>query len=308
MIRCVICPRYHIVKLNYKITTFIIIVTLLIMRMSMCLVLFGLFVGSFASPLDIVNNCDRKYTVQFYTKPGPKFNPWFDNQIGEAIYTIPSGISSYDANDSYIEVWETPSPVIFDEYGSRLSSEKFTCDEFDEENLCSKLRIPTRELFYVGDMTTVFMCSVENDLDIVSIVNNCDYEPSMFVYQSSDDKIKNFKPDANESFNYLATGATTFVVKKGALTFIELLTTPLNSTPSDPFSYDLVFPPSKFFDDTKKPVVPVEFMCMDLSPDCGSNAEDKVKMIDVTNTKTLYMCSVDKNDELVYDGRKMLIV
>ena len=137
------------------------------MRMSMCLVLFGLFVGSFAAPLDIVNNCDRKYTVQFYTKPGAKFNPWVDNQIGEAIYTLPGGISSYDANDSYIEIWETPSPDIFDEYGSQLSSEKFTCDEFDEENLCSNLEIPTRELFYVGDMATVFMCSVDKNDELV---------------------------------------------------------------------------------------------------------------------------------------------
>ena len=282
------------------------------MRMSMCLVLLGMFVGAFATPLEIVNNCDRDYVAAFFTKTEDKFTQWMDTEMSIPIYTLPGGISNYDVNDTYIEFWDLYAPDVFDESGSLLTSEKFVCDEFDDGSLCSKLKIPTRELIYVADIGTIFLCSVKNDADIVSIVNNCEYEPTMFVYQSSDDKIKNFKPDVNESFYNLAIGSTTFVVKKGALTFIEFLTMPLDMTPFDTNAYEQVFPSSDFFDDDNKPVIPKEYVCAELSPKCGAYAEDKVKMIDVTNMNTLYMCTTGKKiDGLqsLYTGdRKMLAV
>ena len=278
--------------------------------MSMCLIFLGLFAGAFATPLDIVNNCDRDYIVNFLTKSDDdKFVQSLNNLMDLPIATLPGGISSYDVNDTYIEFWDSYRPDVFDDSGSLLMSEKFICDDFDDGSVCSKFKIPTREIIYIGDIGTVFMCSVKkNNADVVNIVNNCDYEPTMFVYQSSDDKIKNFKPDVNESFYNLAQGSTTFVTKKGALTFVEFLTYPPDSMPFDMNAYDQVFPSSEFFDDDNKPVIPGEYTCADLSPECGAYVEDKVKMVDVTNMKTLYMCSVDKKNELVYIGRKMLIV
>lgn len=262
----------------------------------MCLVLLGLLAGTFATPLDIVNNCDRDYVAMFFVRNEEKFSQWMDNEMNFPIYTLPGGISTHEVNDTYLEFWDFYSPDVFDESGSRLVSEKFVCDEFDDGSLCSKLKIPTRELFYVGDVGTIFLCSTKNDADIVSIVNNCDYEPSLFVYQSSSDKIKNFKPDVNESFYNLAIDSTTFVVKKGALTFVEFLAMPSDASPFDVTIGD-VFPSSNFFDGDNKPVIPKEYMCVELSPECGKYAEDKVKMIDVTNMKTLYMCATEKKSD-----------
>lgn len=303
-------PGFHIVSLQHKSTSFITIATLIIMRMSMCLIFLGLFAGAFATPLDIVNNCDRAYVVNFLIKnDDDKFVQTMDNLIELPIATLPDGITSYDVNDTYIEFWDPYQPDVFDESGSRLVSEKFICDDFIDGSTCSKFKIPSREILYIGDIGTIFMCSAKkNDASVVNIVNNCDYEPTMFVYQSLDDKIKNFKPDVNESSYVVAQGSTTFVTKKGVLTFIEFLTDPLDSVPFDMNAYTQVFPPSKFFDDDNKPVIPGEYMCADLSPECGAYAEDKVKMIDVTAMKTLYMCSIDKKDDLVYTGRKMLLV
>ena len=263
--------------------------------MSMCLVILGLFAGAFAAPLDIVNNCNQDYVAFFFTKNDEKFTHWWGDEMAAPFRSIPGGISSHEVNDTYIEFWGFYSPDVFDESGSRLMAEKFVCDEFDDGSLCSKLKIPSRDLFYVGDMGTIYLCSVKNDADIVSIVNNCDYEPTMFVYQSSSDKIKNFKPDVNESFYNLATDSTTFVTKKGALTFVEILT--ITFDVNDAIGRD--FPPSEFFDDGNKLVIPKEYMCVELSSECGAYAEDKVKMIDVTNMKTLYMCATEeKSDSL----------
>jgi hypothetical protein len=259
----------------------------------MCLVLLGLFAGAFATPLEIVNNCEQDYVTFFFTKNDEKFTQWWGDEMASPFRSIPGGISSHEVNDTYIEFWGFYSPDVFDESGSRLMSEKFVCDEFDDGSLCSKLKIPSRDLFYVGDVGTIYLCSVKNDADIVSIVNNCDYEPTMFVYQSSNDKIKNFKPDVNESFYNLATDSTTFVIKKGALTFVEILT--ITFDVNDAIGRD--FPSSDFFDDDNKPVVPKEYMCVELSSECGAYAEDKVKMIDVTNMKTLYMCATEKKSD-----------
>jgi len=263
------------------------------MRMSMCLVLLGLFAGAFAAPLEIVNNCEQDYIAFFFEKNDEKFTQWWSDEMAAPFRSIPGGISSHEVNDTYIEFWGFYSPDVFDESGSRLMSEKFVCDEFDDGSMCSKLKIPSRDLFYVADIGTIFLCSVKNDADIVSIVNNCEYEPTMFVYQSSSDKIKNFKPDVNESFYNLATDSTTFVIKKGALTFVEFLTISFDA--NDAIGGD--FPSSDFFDDDNNPVIPKEYMCVELSPECGAYAEDKVKMIDVSNMKTLYMCANEKKSD-----------
>jgi hypothetical protein len=222
----------------------------------------------------------------------------FDYSVSEfdsmPFLKMPRGSVSIEANDTYIEFIDPTIEEFYDEDKNQIFSEEILCDDFVGMTDCPELKLPLRKLLYVGDVSTLYLCSTNANDTGLEVVSYCDYEPSMYVFQTVNGTIK---ADIFNSDEFLVPGSIN-LVDKTTRTFVEI-------------QYNVdgsVYPPVMFFDENKNTVTPVNYRCGDLSTECGKYANDVVKMIDATNIKTLYVCATKEkaNDLPKVYARKML--
>jgi hypothetical protein len=241
------------------------------------LAMLALFAGASAGTIEFVNNCkdDDNIVGILYEKVDDKFvmshedmNPFVE--IGRGDTYIPIG------NESYIEFTVYSIKNFFDEYGSRIYTEDVPCEQFvDNPESCSDLEVPPIPLLFLGNASTVYLCSSENNVSAFRVVNNCPYDLTALVFQSESGV--NDTQVVLES-EWTITPRSIVFDDKSEYTFVGFVT-PVDAEVG-------------YFDQDDSPIVVDTYECSDISPDCGMYSNATIDIVDVTYMNTVYLCAV----------------
>jgi hypothetical protein len=246
----------------------------------------ALFASALGREVIFHNNCPYDTVAFQYTKTNELYA---SSSFGPLV--LPRGIYQFDTNITTLDVTHIQfiDPTIsqfYDQYGNEHEFEDVLCDDVEGTTACPDLKIPTMKLLPLEGIDAVFMCSMKSHDADIRVVNNCPDTFVMYVFQDNGDGT-NYALDTNESDWNVQYNSIVFVEKhKNVL--LNFVSSPdfWNNGINTGFEYNVTY-----FDQNKNQIELRDYVCGNISKECGDYANTTAQLIDATAIDTLYMCS-----------------